>query len=237
MTQAPSFSSFPDLAGKEGGAERKDSSQYIEKQSNATAGPSRHTAPTFSSFPDLPSGSSRPEAVKAKHRGRSRQDEVYLTERDRRDLERDRRTDDDRKRRRSRSRDRDDERHKDRHRTDKRHEDEDAKERKEARRKREREKAERLIRGEVVGTKEEKPKVEKEERREVWDASDGRAWYESVIKPNRGGYEPTYDPASGSAWFKDSVGDKDAAKYGAAASYAPPRYRRDGGGSCLITER
>lgn len=230
MTDTPSFSSFPDLELKAGGAsDRKldHASSAHESEHNAAAGPSQYSAPTFSSFPDLQNRDHKThpgskDTERSRHKGsRNLVNEDSFGET--------RRFDKDKRHKRPRTRHRDDEGQIDRSRSDRQFYDEDEKEKKEARRRREREKAERLIRGDVAQLAKERPKIEREEQRDVWDASDGRAWYESTLKPGRGGYEPTYDPTSGSSWFKDSAGDKDAARYGASASYASPRYRRDGG--------
>ncbi|WWD09643.1 hypothetical protein V865_007771 [Kwoniella europaea PYCC6329] len=228
MTSTPSFSSFPDFsAGPE-------------------AGPSRPTAPapvpSFGSFPEL----AAPKRSKRRSRSPTHDDErskrrekedgtigsrTEDKDRDKRHRARDRsdqhkRDRDDKRengRRRDRSESRERNKHKHRDRSEDRYKDRDrsAERRyKEDRRRKEREKAMELIRGGDVGT------IRSDKRKEgrATDKVDGQSWYESVTTVKDDGIDTT--PST--SFFPDTVGDRDAVRYGSISSASAPRYYRDG---------
>ncbi|OCF54309.1 hypothetical protein L486_08223 [Kwoniella mangroviensis CBS 10435] len=227
MTSTPSFSSFPDFsAGSEAGPSRP-------------AGPA--PVPSFGSFPELaapkrskrrsrsPShdddrskrrdkedgriGIRRDNDHDRRHRERNRSDQHQRDRDDTREKER--------RRDRPRSRERDKRQH--RGRSKDRHKDRDrsAERRyKEDRRRKEREKAMDLIRGGGVGT------IRSDKRKEgrATDKADGLSWYESVTTVKDEGIDTT--PST--SFFPDTVGDRDAVRYGSTSSASAPRYYRDG---------
>ena len=225
MSQAaPSFSSFPDL-----------------EKPTSHASSSRQPAPTFGSFP----ADVAPSTKDDRHKDR------YGERRDRdRDSTR-RRTEEDasRRRRRSRSDDEREDRRRERRRDEKRARERDDEERarKEDRRRREREKADKLVRNELdrMDRRELERRVDKVDiRPDLYEVNDGGAWYESVTNARpRAGYQEPYDPVSlrltwsdasdfqmaPSTSYKDTAGDRDAARYNASSSHAAPKYYRDGG--------
>ncbi|WWC66161.1 uncharacterized protein I206_100062 [Kwoniella pini CBS 10737] len=232
MTSTPSFSSFPDFSA------------------NTEAGPSKsdsHTAITsFGSFPELiePKRSSRrsrsPPDFREERKSRRIDDEAYKKGSSKRDKyddgreknrkDRDKRVKDEseryKERRRDRSKSRDRYKYRDRDRSTDRNRgnerDRSAERRyKEDRRRREREQALNLIRGE------EDTKLDRSKRKEEkWEKKeDGMAWYESVGKV-KNVQEDEIPPSN--SFFCDTVGDRDAVKYGSTSSSSAPRYYREG---------
>ncbi|WWC58836.1 uncharacterized protein I303_101380 [Kwoniella dejecticola CBS 10117] len=144
---------------------------------------------------------------KERHEGRDREKDRHRREHRERDRDRDR--DRDRNRHRERERDRS---------ADRKY--------KEERRRKEREKALSLIRGDTAQDIDLGKGKKKEEK---WEKKyDGLAWYESVGngKPKQAMEEGDSTPSA--SFFPDTVGDRDAVRYGSTSSNSVPRYHREG---------
>ncbi|WVR06081.1 hypothetical protein IAU60_003109 [Kwoniella sp. DSM 27419] len=99
------------------------------------------------------------------------------------------------------------------------------------RRKRDREAAEQLIRGSnsAVDGSHEGDHGRGDGKRSVKASDEGVPWYEaSGRNQSTSGHNEPFDPTSSKAFFVDTVGDRDVARYDNTSSMATPRYIREG---------
>ncbi|ORY20121.1 hypothetical protein BCR39DRAFT_562967 [Naematelia encephala] len=217
MSAPPAFSSFPELP-----------------PTSSHASSSRPPAPSFASFPDV-------EPRRRKSRDGSHSDREDRSSKHRRREEDEHRSRESReKHREPRHRGERDADRVDRKRKDGERREKDERENKESRRERERDKAKRLINGEpisidsqAVSRKRDKNSPDRRKRDKDRE-DDGVPWYEtSNMKSTRPGYAEPFEFISSKAFFTDTVGDKDAVRYGTTSSLSTPRFYRDGRGRIL----
>ncbi|WVQ61954.1 uncharacterized protein L199_000087 [Kwoniella botswanensis] len=228
MTSTPSFSSFPDFsAGTEPGPSRPTPAAPVPSFGSfpESAEPKRSKRRSRSPYYDEKRSKTKDkEDDRNESRSRDKDHDKTFRERDRSDRhkrDRDDKREKERRRDRSRSREGDEYNHRDRFKD--RHKDRDRsaeRRHKEDRRRKEREKAMDLIRGSDVGI------IRSEKRKEgrVISKTDGQSWYESVATVKDEGI----DTAPSTSFFPDTVGDRDAVRYGSTSSASAPRYYRDG---------